>query len=119
VAAILLWLTWPVCLVNRIWNNAPFKPVKWIIFDKTVDQDWRWYLVYNELWLSAFFVILAMLIMKYRTHTIILLLWALFFVAIVDIVNYWLWFRRNEIALGLEGLIMVAFSAIIFTKSQK
>lgn len=119
IAAVLLWLTWPVCLINRLWNNSHFRPVRWILFDKTVRQDFRWYIVYNELWLSSFFVILAMLVMKSRTRAIILLSWSLFFVAIVDIVNYWLWFRRNEIMLGVEGLIMVAFSTTIFIKLKR
>lgn len=119
MGSILLFLSWPVCIIHRIWNNDPITPVRWIIFDKTVEQDFRWYWVYNELWLSAILVIAAMLIIKIRTRTIILLLWALFCISIVDIVNYWLWFRRNELALTLEGLIMIVFSAIIFIKSRK
>ena len=119
IAAVLLWLTWPVCIIHRAWNNEPLTPVRWIIFDKSVEQDFRWYIVYSELWLSATLVIAAVLIMKSKTRTIVLLLWALFCISIVDIVNYWLWFRRSELMLTLEGLIMVVFSAIIFIKSGK
>lgn len=119
LAEILLFLSWPICLIHRIWNNDPITPVRWIIFDKSVCEDFRWVLVYNELWLSSTLVIAAILIMKTKTLAIILLFRALLGIAIVDIINYWLWFRRKELMLTLEGLIMVIFCTAIFIKSQK
>ena len=115
IALGLVFLSWPVCIVNRCWQNAPFHPVRWIIFDKTVNQDFRWYFVYNELWLSAFFALVAFLIIDRKTRKLQIALWSVFWVSIVDIINYWLWFRRNELALTSEGIIML-FGAILILK---
>jgi hypothetical protein len=117
IALGLIFLSWPVCIVNRFWQSAPFHPVRWIIFDKTVIQDFRWYMVYDELWLSAFFVLLAFLICRKKTRNLQIALWSVFWVSIVDIVNYWLWFRRNEMALTFEGIIML-IGAILILKHE-
>ena len=113
LALILLYSSWPVCLVNRFWNNAPSKNVSWIILDRTVNQDFRWYMVYNELWLSAVLVLLSFVICTRKTKSIRILVKALICVSLVDIVNYWLWFRRNENALILEGVIMLVATVLI------
>ena len=114
IAILLLFLSWPVCVIHRYWNNAPLKAVQWIVFDKSVNQDFRWYFVYNELWLSAVFVLLAALIWTRKTRTIRLLLWANLLISAIDIVNYWLFFRRNEIMLLGEGCVMLFFVIRIF-----
>lgn len=115
VALVLLFLSWPVCILHRIWNNLPIANVRWILFDKTVIQDFRWYWVYNELWLSALFILLAFIIMKKKTYSIIVMLWSLLCIAIADIFNYWFWFRRNEYLLTVEGLFMLLGTTIILT----
>lgn len=107
IAIILLFASWPVCVIHRYWNNDPITPVSWIILDKTVNQDFRWYWVANELWLSSVFVLLAWKISKCKTRPIRLLINANLIISGVDIVNYWLWFRRNEFMLFLEGFIML------------
>jgi hypothetical protein len=73
--------------------------------------------VYNELWLSALFVLVAFTISKGKTMAMTILLRALMIMSVVDIVHYWLWFRRNEYVLTLEGLIMIASTAIIVKKT--
>lgn len=119
VSVILLFFSWPVCIVHRIWNNDPERYVQWIVYDRSVNQDFRWYWVYNELWISALLVLVAFLVMTRKTKPIRISLWALIMVAIVDIVNYWLWFRRNETALTIEGLIMLSAAILIFNPCNK
>lgn len=114
IAVVLLFLSWPVCVVHRIWNNSPERSVQWIVLDKTVNQDFRWYWVYNELWVSAALVLAAFLVMTRKTRAIRIVLYALLIVAMIDIVNYWLWFRRNEWALTVEGLVMFNAAILIF-----
>jgi len=114
IAVILIFLSWPVCVVHRIWNNVPLANVKWIVFDKTVNQDFRWYCVYSELWISALFVLISFIITRRKTRNLQIALWGVFWVSIVDIFNYWLFFRRNELMLTLEGLIMFVAAIIIF-----
>jgi hypothetical protein len=114
IAAVLLFLSWPVCTVHDFWNKDPITPVRWIIFDKTVFQDYRWYFVACELWLSAVFVLAAMLIMASRTRIIRILLWANLWISILDIVNYWGWFRRQEWFLRAEMVVMLIATVLIF-----
>lgn len=119
IAIILLFASWPVCILHRWWNNDPFRLVSWIIFDPTVKQDFRWYLVYNELWLSAVFVLLAWLISTRKTRTIRFLILGNLAISGIDIVNYWLFFRRNEWMLLSEGLAMLITIIFIFRNDLK
>ena len=117
VALLLLFASFPLCVIHRIWNNAPIHPVRWIVCDKTVFQDFRWYIVWSEWWISGFFVLLAFLIILRKTRKLQIALWSLFWVSVVDIINYWLFFRRQEYLLTLEGMIMVV-GAILIIKHE-
>jgi hypothetical protein len=114
VAVVLLYLSWPVCLIHSCWNNWPLHPVRWIFLDKTVYQDFRWYLVYTELWLSATFVLLAALLWTHKTRTIRILLWANILISVIDLWNYWLFFRRQEWFLKAEFVVMLVATVLIF-----
>lgn len=107
LAMILLYMSWPVCLIHRYWNNAPYLPVRWIRFDRTVYQDFRWYLVRNEDWASELLILSAFLVMRTKTFPIRTILLALFLVCLLDLGNYWLYFRRNEGFLTAESLVML------------
>lgn len=113
IAAILLWLSWPVCLIHDFWYTKPVTPVSWIIFDKTVRQDFRWFYVAMELWLSAVFVLLAWLISTKKTRTLQILIKANVWISVFDLVHYWLFFRRNEWFLAVEGMIMAVGTILI------
>lgn len=114
IAIMLLFASFPVCVIHRMWNNVPIHPVRWIIFDKTVEEDFRWHFVYCELWISSFFVLVSFLITNRKTRKLQIALWSLIWVSVVDIVNYWLFFRRQELLLTLEGLIMLTSAILIF-----
>ena len=114
IAAVLLWLSWPVCSVHDFWHSQPVTPVSWIIFDKTVSQDFRWYFVAMELWLSSVFVLLAWAISTSKTRTLRILIKANLWISVLDVVGYWLFFRRNEFFLGGEGMVMVVATVLIF-----
>jgi hypothetical protein len=66
-----------------------------------------------ELWLSAFFVLLAWLISIRKTRTLRILILANLLISAVDIVHYWLFFRRNIWFLTGEGMVMVVATVII------
>lgn len=119
IAIILLFMSWPVCLINRIWNKAPDRVVNWTLFEKDAFEDFRWYITQSELAVSAIFVLVSVIVMKQKTRNYKIVLWALFWVSMIDVVNYWLWFRRNEYALTLEGLIMLTATYIILTHDSK
>ena len=119
LAVVILFLSWPVEIIHRYWNNAPAKNVSWIIFDKTVNQDYRWYYCQFEMLLSMSFTLASLLIIKNKTRTFNIVLWASFLVSIIDIANYWLWFRRNEFLIFLEGWVMLSSIIIIFVHESK
>jgi hypothetical protein len=114
IAAVLLYLSWPVCTVSDIWKNEPVTPVSWIIFDKTVLQDFRWYYIANQLWLSAVFVLVGWLVATTKTRTLRILLWANLLISLIDLVNYWLYFRRQEWFLRAEFMVMLIATILIF-----
>jgi hypothetical protein len=113
IAAALLFLSWPVCVVHRYWEKSPYHPVHWVVFDKTVYEDFRWPIFHAELWLSAVFVLLAWLISTSKTYTLRTLLWANLLISGIDIIHYILYFRRNIWFLSAEGMIMVIATVII------
>lgn len=119
IALILLCLSWPVNIIHRYWNNSPEIKVSWIILDKGVSQDFRWYWVYNELWVSSVFVLIAFMLCKQRTKSINIIIWSLLIISGIDIVNYWLWFRRNELCLFAEGLVLLSGLIIILKNKSK
>ena len=113
IAAVLLLASWPVCLIHRQWQKLPLTPVSWIQYDSTVLQDFRWYLFANELWLSAVFVLVAWLISTGKTRTLKILILANLLISVIDIVHYWLFFRRNIWFLSGEGTVIVVATVII------
>lgn len=113
IAAVLLYLSWPVCVIHRYWNNEPYHPIHWVVFDKTVYEYFRWPIVHTELWLSAVFVLVAWLISASKTYILRILLWTNLLISVIDIFNYFLFFRRNEWLLTSEGMIMVVATVLI------
>jgi hypothetical protein len=106
-------------VIHRYWEKEPVTPVSWIIFDKTVYQDFRYYYIYNELWLSAVFVLLAWMISTAKTYTLRILLLANLLISAIDIVHYWLFFRRSPVFLAAEGMVMVVATVIITINASK
>jgi hypothetical protein len=97
--------------------------VHWVVFNRQIGQDFRWFMVYTELWLSAVFVLTAWLVASSKTRTLRILLWANLWISALDIVNYWLWFRHNEWVLRAEFLVMIVATVLIisvcFNKTTK
>ena len=67
-----------------------------------------------ELWLSSVFVLLAWAISTSKTRTLRILIKANLWISVLDVVGYWLFFRRNEFFLGGEGMVMVVATVLIF-----
>jgi hypothetical protein len=113
IAAVLLYLSWPVCTISDIWKNEPLTPVSWIIFDKSVTQDFRWFVIATEEWLSSTLVLVAWMIAKRKTRTLRILLWANLLISAIDLADYWLFFRRQEWFLRAELVVMLIATCLI------
>src|SRR6266540_4155703 len=96
LSLLLLFLSWPVCLIHRFWNNKPPDKVNWFVTGE-IKQDVQWYLADTG---------------KKTTKFQIALL-AVFLISLIDIVHYWVCFKQNEWILTLEGLIMLLAALLI------
>jgi len=101
-------------MIHRYWNNAPYHPLHWVVFDKTVYEDFRWPMVHIELWISAVVVLMAWLIAERKTRTLRILLRANLWISGIDIFNYVLFFRRQEWFLRAEFVVMLVATVLIF-----
>jgi hypothetical protein len=66
-----------------------------------------------ELWLSAVFVLAAWLISTRRTRTLRILILANLWISVIDIVHFILFYRRSELFMAAEGMVMVVATLII------
>jgi hypothetical protein len=117
LSIILLFLSWPVVLVHRFWNNRPVKVLDLILYEK-VEQDIQWYikdtgdLVSITLILAAFYVYVTSIRMKIVAGSFLL-------ISIIDIWHYWFWYRRNEYVVGLEFIILIAAGVLLMFKYKQ
>jgi hypothetical protein len=117
LSIILLFLSWPVVLVHRFWNNRPVKVLDLILYEK-VEQDIQWYikdtgdLVSIALILAAFYVYATSIRMKIVAGSFLL-------ISIIDIWHYWFWYKRNEYVVGLEFIIILTAGLLLMFKYKQ
>lgn len=110
----LLFLSWPVVLVHRFWNNRPPQKLKLIPFED-IEQDIQWYikdsgdLVSISLILAAFYLAARTIREKIVVGTFLL-------ISIIDIGHYWLWYKRNEYIISVEGIIIIIAAWLMMFK---
>ena len=113
VAYIMFVLSWPVTLVHRAWNNSPVNVKSWFVYRPDVSQDFQWYIADTGNMLGLLFILLAIYVYLRWAHnshgTIAILVLGLIFMQVLDIVNYWLFFKQNETILYFQGAILIFF----------
>lgn len=118
LSLLLLFLSWPVCLVHRLWNNKPPNKVNWFMIGD-VKQDVQWYIYDTGNMLSVSLIILSLLLIRTKTKNYQIALLAVFLISIIDIIHYWLFFKQNEWIVQLEGLIMLLAALLILIRKWK
>lgn len=114
---ICLFLSWPVVLVHRYWNNRPPQKLSLIPFEK-INQDIQWYvkdtgdMVSISLILAAFYLAARSIREKIVVGSFLL-------ISIIDIGHYWLWYKRNEIIISLEGFIVIIAAWLMMFKFKR
>lgn len=132
ISILLIFLSWPICLVNRAIIDNPQKKVNWIVFKPEIRQSIAWYWTDTGIILSSLFFIfgtwlmlqvIAKFIEKPKMLFFIkityILVSALLIVNCIDLVHYWLWFKQNEYVAWAEGLIMLIAAIKISNKCKQ
>lgn len=115
LSVFLLFLSWPVCLVHRFWNNSPAHKVNWFVTGE-VKQDVQWYIYDTGNMISVSFILLSFLLIQKKTINYHIALLAVFLISIIDIIHYWLCFKQNESIVLMEGLIMLLAALLIIKR---
>jgi hypothetical protein len=118
LSLLLLFLSWPVCLVHRFWNNKPPNKVSWFMTGE-IKQDVQYYIYDTGNMLSTTFILLSFVLIQKKTTNYNITLLAVFLISIIDIIHYWLCYKQNEWVVTLEGLIMLLAALLILRKWNK
>lgn len=125
VSLILLFLSWPVCLIHRFWNNSKPQQADWFLMkvfnpDGTpYTQDIQWYLVDTGNMLSTTLIILSLVIVREKTTSYRLALSVVLAISIIDIIHYWLCFKQLDLIVTMEGLLMLLAALLILLRKWK
>lgn len=111
----LLFLSWPVCLVHRFWNNRPAHKVNWFMTGE-IKQDVQWYVCDTGNMLSFTFILLSFILVRKKTINYHIALLAVFLISIIDIIHYWVCYKQNESIVLMEGLIMLLAALLIIKR---
>lgn len=112
LSLLLLFLSWPVCLVHRFWNNKRPNKVNWFMTGE-IEQDVQWYICDTGNMLSFTLILLSFLIIRTKTKNYQIALLAVFLVSVIDIIHYWVCFKQNNSIVLLEGIIMLLAALLI------
>jgi len=120
LSLICLFLSWPVCLVHRCWNNRPPQAVNWFLLpvrdprtEELITQDVQYYIFDTGNMLSFSLILLSFILLKKKTYEYTVLLVTVFIVSLIDILHYWVYYKQSEFILLIESLMMIAASAFV------
>jgi hypothetical protein len=122
LSLILLILSWPACLIHRLWNNAAPQKVHWFLTDVKKSngelkmQDIQYYVFDTGNMISASLILLSFIFCRQKTKTYNTALKTIFLISVSDIFHYWYSFKQTEWIVQLQGITMVALSVWILTK---
>lgn len=123
VSLILLYLSWPVTIIHRFWNNSSPKKVNWFVVnvyknDKLFTQDIQWYFYDTGNMLAGIFIILSFILLKTKNRTYTLTLIIILIINIIDLIHYWVCFKQDERVVWLESMLMVVLSLYLIIKRK-
>jgi hypothetical protein len=114
---IFLFLSWPVILVHRYWNNRPPLKLKLVPFED-IEQDIQWYIKDTGDMLNISLILLAFyLSVKSIREKIVV--GSFLLISIIDIIHYWLFYKRNEYFIILEFIIVISSALLVGVKQKQ
>lgn len=123
VSIILLYLSWPVSLVHRFWNNQVPVNVDWFVLEVKKNghqfkQDIQWYIYDTGNILSSLFIVASFILIKTKNRTYALSLKIILLINFIDLIHYWLCFKQSEIVTWLESMLMVLLSLYLIIQKE-
>lgn len=122
----LLYLSWPVCVIHRYWNNKPPHKGAWFWTEvrnpktgKLIEQDIQWYIADTGNMLSISLIILSFILIKTKSVDYTISLVTVFLISIIDILHYWLWFKQEQQVVQFQGLLMALSAYLIMRRRWK
>lgn len=119
-----LFMSWPVCLVHRHWNNRPAHEGHWFLFPVEdprtgllVTQDIQYFIFDMGNMLSVSLILLSFILLKKKTYEYTVSLVTVFVISLVDILHYWLFFKQNELIMFIESLMMIAAPIFVIIRN--
>lgn len=113
----ILFLSWPVVLVHRYWNNRPIQKLKLIPFED-IEQDIQWYIKDTGDLFSISLILLAFyLSVKSIREKIVV--GSFLLISIIDIIHYWLFYKRNEYFIIAEFIIVIVAALLVGVKFKQ
>lgn len=119
---LLMYLSWPVNLVHRYWNNRPED----IIYPFPLEPekiDIQWYIrdMLNIIsWLMIFWAVWLYINGNYKKDRDFRDVFrAYFIILMIDLPHYLLWFKRCEWVLYIELIIMVVSGGLMCWRHYK
>lgn len=123
IIIVLLFASWPINSIHRLWNNRPADIGHWYLFEKSYSEDIQWYVhdicqcVYILFILTAIWLHITS--HKKRDSDVNYIFGAILINHIIDIFHYIGWHRRSELMLAVEGCVLLYAAIKIFLKNRK
>lgn len=113
-AIILLFLSWPVTLVHRLYNNSDAEVVDWYVY-VSYPQDKQWYVYLLCVFISFALILSSMLLYitskeKGKVSVYVRLLAALLVIQLIEIINYCLYYSQNDGLLFIQWVVLVGMT---------
>lgn len=119
---LLMYLSWPVNLVHRYWNNRPIEMITPFMFEGQ-ELSVQWYVsgLLNIIsWLMIFWGIWLYITGSYRQDRDFRdVFGAYFIILMIDLPHYLLWFKRCEWVLYIELCIMMVSGGLFWWRHYK
>jgi hypothetical protein len=120
---ILMFLSWPINNIHRLWNNSPSHVGNWYLFDHKYTEDIQWYVHDVCQCVSYLLIFISIWLWKdssvRRDKSIMVAFESILINQALDLIHYVGWHRRNEYILLLEGVIITYAALKIFIKPKK
>ena len=119
IILLLLGFAVPVTNIHRLLNSTPAMPVSFP-FDKA-EIDIQWYVPDISTMLSFVFILLAFILYAssnlYKDRDTLILILTIITVQLIDIVHYVLWFKRSEMVLLFESIILILGTTLMLLRN--
>lgn len=118
-AILLLFLTWPVCMIHRFWNSRPPCKLNLFVFRPDISQDTQWYIADTGNLVASILVFTSLCILMRKNLSVFAISLSLLTISVIDLIHYWLTFKQTEWVVFLEDCIMVTTALFLYIRWKR